>query len=369
MRCAATALLVEEAAGVHAAGHVRHAHAHEARHGARLVRGCRAHRVGLSSGDVRSSHSRVAHDRGLLQVLDHPLVLFGRGDRVHAEGGYLDAAQVGPLLGKHLVEGVGELGGVRGHGGVAHAHGGNLREGGLQRRQKLAFQLRVDLVARVGLLHVAAHVLVEQQRVGDLVRVLAVAAHRNIHVKADVRIDDAEGNRRCRAVLVADDLFLVEVIHALVFARVAAEGEAAAHALEGRLDAVGDFVVAKEQARLGRVVEHEFARLAACVDDCALFDDDHVLAVGHGDDRAVGDDVALALGVRRAALVGGALHALDHQRVGVEGVAVEIVAPRIGKHATQGARARFQKTHDRFLSVVLPDRIFARGARPKPRAP
>ena len=58
-----------------------------------------------------------------------------------------------------------------------------------------------------------------------------------------------------------------------------------------------------------------------------------------------------------------------NKNISVQAFAVEIVAPRIGKHATQGARARFQKTHDRFLSVVLPDRIFARGARPKPRAP
>ena len=344
------AALAVQALRVHAAHRVGHAHTHEAHHGAVLVRGSGAHGVGLRSGKVGGRHVRVAHDRGLLQVLDHLLVLFGRRDGVHAEACHLKTAQLAPLLGQHLVQGVGKLGGVRRHGRVTHAHGADLRERRLQRGQKLAFQLRVDLVARVRLLHVAAHVLVEHERVDDLVGVLAVAAHGDVHVKADVGVHHAERHRLGRAVLVAHDLLRVEEVHALILARVTAEGETRAHALEGLLDTVSQRAgLAEEQAGLGGLVEHELARLAACVHDGALLDDDHELALVHRDDGAVRDDVALALGVRAAALVRDALLSLRAQHVGFKRIAVEILAPRVGQHAACSSDTRFDQTHDVLL--------------------
>ena len=188
---------------------------------------------------------------------------------------------------------------------VTNAHGRDLRQGGLHGGKQLALHLTVKPVAREGLVDVAADVLVEQQRVGKPVRVLAVAANRGVKVKADVAVDDAEGDGRRRAVLVAVDLLGVEVVDTLVLACVATEGEAASNLRERLHDVLAQ--VAVEQAGLGGGVVGELAGLGAHVDDLALLDDDHALAVGNGDDRAVGDDVVFSLGVGRAALRGSAL--------------------------------------------------------------
>ena len=349
-----------EALRVHAAHGVRHAHAHEAHHGSVFVARGHAHRVGLRCRQVRRCHAGVAHNRGLLQLFDHRFVFGRRCNGIHAERRDLNAAQVGPFLRKHLVEGLRHIGGVRGHRGIAHAHGRNLRECGLQRREQLALQLRVDFVARVRLFDVAAHVLVEHERVDDLVRVFAVAANRNVDVQADVVIDDAEGYGRGGAVLVAHDFLRVEEVYALVFARVAAEREAGAHALKRRHEPIAEARLAEEQARFGRLVEHEFARLSAGFDNRALLNDDHELAFVDRDDRTVGDDVAFASRVRAAALVARALLALRHQRVGVKRVAVEILTPRIGEHAACGANAGFQQTHGSSFLEVGKSKRFAR---------
>ena len=57
---------------------------------------------------------------------------------------------------------------------------GQLAERGLKRADKLGLQLTVKLVAAVFLLHVPAHIGVEEQGICDLVRVYAGAAHRNV---------------------------------------------------------------------------------------------------------------------------------------------------------------------------------------------
>ena len=235
---------------------------------------------------------------------------------------------------------------MRGDGRIAHPHGRDLGEGGLQRGEQLTFELGIDPVARVGLLDVAAHVLVEHERVGYAVRVLAVAAHRDVDVEPDIGVDDAEGDGRRRAVLVPRDLLRVEEVHALVFGGVPAEREARPHPLERGPDPVGDRARPPEkQTRLARFVEDELPRLAAGVDDGALLDDDHVLPLVDRDDRSVGDDVGLPARVRRPPLVGDALAPLRDKRVGVERVAIKILAPRIRQNAAHSANASLQKSH------------------------
>ena len=65
--------------------------------------------------------------------------------------------------------------------------------------------------------------------------------------------------------------------------------EALADILEGVENILAQLAV--EQRRLGRGIIFEFARLRAELRDLALIDDDHALAVGDGDHRAVGNDV------------------------------------------------------------------------------
>ena len=78
-------------------------------------------------------------------------------------------------------------------------------------------------------------------------------------------------------------------------------------------------------------------------DDLALLDDDHALAVVDGDQRAVGNDIVLALGVGRTG--GSALPALLHQDILIQRVTVEILAPLIRKHAAHSAADGFNQSH------------------------
>ena len=228
------------------------------------------------------------------------------------------------------------MGGQR---GVAHAHLGDLREGGLQRGQQLGLELVVELAAGIGVLDVAADVGVEQDGVGDAVGVLAEAADGDVDVDAGALVHDAERDGGGGAVLVADDLLGVEVVDALILGDLAAEGKALAEDLEGLLD--GGAEVAREDRGLGGGVVAELTRLGAELGDLAVVDDDHALAVGHGDDGAVGDDVVIA----PVALSGVFSLALDDERLGVERLAVEILLPLVGQYAVDSAQTCLNKTH------------------------
>ena len=227
---------------------------------------------------------RVHKGRVALQLLEHGLVFLARLDGRNAEGDDLKTAQIAPLTGQDLVERVGHLHRVAGERGIADALLGDLGKGGLQRGQQLGLELAVETVANV-----AADVCVEQDRVADAVAVLAEAADGDINIDPGALVDHAERNGRGRAVFVADELLGVEVVHALILGRLAAEGEALADILEGVENILAQLAV--EQRRLGRGIIFEFARLRAELRDLALIDDDHALAVGDGDHRAVGDDV------------------------------------------------------------------------------
>ena len=52
-----------------------------------------------------------------------------------------------------------------------------------------------------------------------------MAADGNIHIQPDIGVHDAEGHRIGRSVLIADDLFHIEIIDPLIPARIAAHGK------------------------------------------------------------------------------------------------------------------------------------------------
>ena len=114
-----------------------------------------------------------------------------------------------------------------------------------------------------------------------MIAVLAEAADAHVGVDRRALVDHAERNGRRRAVLVADELLGVEVVDALVLRRFAAEGETLADVAENVADAVAE--LAREDARLGGGIVEKFARLGADLHDLALLDDEHALAVRHGD--------------------------------------------------------------------------------------
>ena len=203
-------------------------------------------------------------------------------------------------------------------------------ETGRERVDELGLELAVDLLSAERVGHVGTDVLIETQRIADAVGVHAVAAHVAFHVEADALVDDVEHDRRRGAELVVHDLFGIEVIHALILARVAAIGETTAEHTEAFDQAVAE--VAREHGRLGRFIIGELTGFRADLHDLALLHDDHALTFVDGNARSVGDDVVAPLGVGRTR--GCTLLAFDDQRILVERVTVEKFFPLIGKGRT-----------------------------------
>ena len=123
---------------------------------------------------------------------------------------------------------------MTGQGAVSYAHVGNLCKRGLKRGQKLGLELTLQLVAGVGLAHVAADVCIEEDGVCDTVAVFAEAANGDVNIYARALVNDTEGHGRGSAVLIADKLLGVEIVHALILGCLAAEGKALADVLKGR---------------------------------------------------------------------------------------------------------------------------------------
>lgn len=98
---------------------------------------------------------------------------------------------------------------------------------------KLGLQLAVNLGAQVLVGIVTADVLVEQERVGEMVGELTIALDGDVYVYAGALVHHTEGDGICGTVLVSHNLLHVEEVDALVAARVATEGETAANLAEG----------------------------------------------------------------------------------------------------------------------------------------
>ena len=341
---------LEEALGIHAARLTGHAHAHKGHGGACAgVGGCRLHRVALRADKVRRRAGGVHEGRVALQLLDHLLVFLIGLYAGNAEGDDLHAAEVTPLSGKLLIEGVSQLQRVAGQGGVADPHFADLCKRGLKSGQQLGFHLARDILGLIVLADVAADVGVEQQRVLEADAVLAEAADADIKIDARALIHHAEGNGTGRAVLVARQLLGVEVVDALILGGLAAEGEALADVGKHVLDALAQ--VAGEDARLGGHVVGIFAGLCAHIDHLALLHDEHALAVRNGDHAAVGDDVVVAVLVAGPAR--GLFPALYRQHVRGDGFAIEVFLPLVGQHAAGCAQCRFNESHSSCLLFCL----------------
>ena len=245
---------------------------------------------------------------------------------------------------------------MAGHGGVADAHLGDFREGRLEGGEKLGLHLAVQILPGIVIAHVAGDVGVEKDGVGDAVAVFAEAAHGDVHIQADPGVYHPEGNGGGGAVFVAHQLLGVEVIHPLVLGRLAAEGETLADVLEHILDALTQ--ASAEDGGLGGEIIDVLAGLGAQVHHLALLHDDHALAVGHGDDGAVGDDVVAALGVGGTA--GDPLEALGHQHFGFQRFTIEVFFPLVGQNAAGGSSDGFDQSHrysllSSFMGALAPD--------------
>ena len=280
--------------------------------------------------------------RVALHLLNHLLVFLVGLHRGDAHPLDLNAAEVPPLGGEFLLQGGGQFLGMARKGGIADALFRNSCEGGLEGGEQLAFQLAVQLHAIVFVRHVAADVGVEQQGVHQLIAVFAEAADGNIDIDAGPLVHNPEGHGRGRTILVADKLLGVEIVDSLILGGLAAKGETLAHILERRLDVLAQ--IPGENRGLGGHVVSILAGFGANVHHLALLHDHHALAVGNGDDRAVGDDVVASLGVAGAA--GGALLPLHRQHVRGDGLTVKILLPLVGQHAACRTQCSFNQSHN-----------------------
>ena len=335
---------------VHTAHLACHVHAHERHRGAcALIGRGRLHRCRLRADQMCSRSRRIHKCRVALQLLDHLLIFLARLDRRNAEGNDLKPTQVAPFSGEDFIQRVRQLHRMAGECGIADAHVGNLGKRGLKRGKQLGLELTVEAVSCVVLAHIAADVRVEQNRVADAVAVFAEAADGNVDVNACPLVNDAEGDRRRRAVFVADELLGIKIVHALILGRLAAESEALSDVLE-RVEDTGSQLTGEDR-RLGRSIIDKLARFGAQLRDLALIDDDHALAVSHRDDRAVGNDVLAALVV--AAAPGNAVQTLDRHHVLRNGFTVKILLPLISHHTASRAQCCFNESHCLFSLSLL----------------
>ena len=233
---------------------------------------------------------------------------------------------------------------MTGQSRVADALCGDLSESGLQSAQELGLQLAVKTVTGILCLNIAAHVLIEQHWVGDLVGVLAVATDGNVHIKTDVGVNDTEGDRRGSAELVAQNFLQVEEVHSLILAGISTEGEAALQVLPAGLQAVAKTAV--EDGAFGGGVPGEFTGFCCEFNDLALIDDHHTLTFINSDDRTVGDNIIGTLSV--AAAGGSTLLTLGNQNIFRHAVAVEELSPLVAQNAAYTAKCCFNKTHNNF---------------------
>ena len=79
--------------------------------------------------------------------------------------------------------------------GVTNAGSGQSCEGRAERCQKFCFQLAVNFTDFVALCDITADIGVEADRIAHSEAVFAEALDRDIDIKTDVLVDDAERNR------------------------------------------------------------------------------------------------------------------------------------------------------------------------------
>ena len=174
-------------------------------------------------------------------------------------------------------------------------HLGELSERRLQCVNELRLELAVNFLSREFLLNIAADTRIEGNRVGDPIGIDAAASHLHGSSHADLFVDHGEQERIGCAELVVHDLLGVEIIHALILARVSAMDKPSSHGSEGFLHALSE--ISRKNTRLcGRIIGI-LARFGADLHDPSLFHNNHALSVGYRDPGAVGNDVVVSLGV------------------------------------------------------------------------
>lgn len=131
-----------------------------------------------------------------------------------------------------------------------------------------------------------------------------------------------------RAVLIADDFLEVDVIDALVLARVAAEGKAFLHLADEQAEGLAQVagIIAIENGRFRRRIIRIFARFGTDFDDFPRFNDEHTLTVVDSNARTIGNDIVFAIRIAASAMAAGLLPTFGHQDIFIQAVTVKTLS-------------------------------------------
>ena len=333
-------LLIHAGTGI--AGHI-HIHEAESRAATAFILG--RHAQGIAGGIGHGTHSQRRIRQGLahLYFLDLRFIFFIGLDAVDAEGYDFQAAQFPPALGQDFIQGVGDFKGPPRQFDVVDTLGTELGEGRLQGVEQFRFQLAVDLAAFIPVGDVARYVGIEQDRVDDTITVFAKTAQADQENLTRIGVFHLERDFLRRAVLIADELFHVEVVDPLVLARIAAKGEAFLHLAPHIPEPL--FEASRKDRRFCRHIVDIFARFVADVDDLARFDDHHALAVVDGNLRAVGNDIVFAARIGTAAARTRLLLPFHHEDVRGHTITIEKFLPLVSQDTAGCSHCRFDQTH------------------------
>ena len=323
-------------------GTTSHTHAHEAGHSSGGVAGCGLHSVGSCRRHTAGHHKGIgAHGHGIFHILDLLHILRIQGDGIQRDLSDGNAA-ADPICLQGLVHSLLQficLGRNLGRTQLLLCQCAECR---LQSGNEVCLHLLIDLIPGVSLLHIAADLSVEQQRIRNIVGIHTVAADIDRTAHAHALIDHFKDDGAGCTELVAHDLLGIEIVNSLILAGVTAVGEALTNCLESLLQTVTEFTC-KDGRFCGSIIGI-LTGLGTNFHHLALLHDDHALAVGNGNAGAIGDNIVTAAGIGTAA--GGPLLTLDNQSVHIQGITVEKLLPLICQHATQGADSCFDKTHN-----------------------
>ena len=302
-----------------------HTHSHKPGHRTCGICCCCTHGIRLRPGQSCRCHPRIPHDRGLLQLLDHIFVLFGRCHTVHPKGVDLNPPKLRPLSGQNFIQRVRQLHRMPRQSAVADTHLRDPRKRRLQGSQELRFEHRINLIPGIHISHISAHICIERHRIHDPVRIFSITPDRNIHVQPDIPVHYPKRHRIRRTIFIPWYFLNIHIIDPLIFSRAASKLKTLPGLFCNSFQSFHKRTA--EYRRAGAHVISIRPRLRTCIHHPAVFHDDHTLSVCHRNMRAVGNDVVVPSSVGRTPR-----HFPDpsrHQHIRIQGITVKIFLPLI----------------------------------------
>ena len=336
-----THILLEQALHIASTDGASHIHARKGHHGPRgRIFGSSLHGIGGGIHHSACGCVAAAQEGRLLHGFQPLLVLFRSTDGGHTKGHDFNAPLLPPLGREHLIEGIGNIHGMQGQLCIADAHGGNLSESRLQGGHQFRTKHGIQPIPAKLAIHVAADILIEQNGVTDPVGVFTEATNGNSGAETDVLVHHPEGHRRGGAVLVAKEFLCINIVDSLILARIAAESKAAAHGGKGILHRLAQGT--GEHAGFCRGIVDKLTGLGTDFRHLSLVNDQHTLAVSHGNDGAIGNDIVASPIGRPGGDFFLPLYRQDRLR---QCVTIKILLPLVAQYTTGRCQCSFDQAH------------------------